>query len=172
MVCDGESTLISILQIHASLGLGEFISPRWRFISFADSHFRVGRPPGDVLQSPRANVTMYSTGRQRYRTFIQGTGDGYMSLDYSTILRATIIPCITEICAELLLARWAPHFDYNSPAGNFWVVAGSNDPWRCGLASPSMGSWINSAGVLPHFAEDDPSLEALEGGRTVRQWIT
>ena len=79
---------------------------------------------------------------------------------------------ITEICAELLLARWAPHFDYNSPAGYFWVVAGSNDPWRCGLASPSMGSWINSAGVLPHFAEDDPSLEALEGGRTVRQWIT
>ena len=79
---------------------------------------------------------------------------------------------ITEICAELLLARWAPHFDYNSPAGNFWVVAGSNDPWRCGLASPDMGSWINSAGVLPHFAEYDPSLEALEGGRTVRQWIT
>ena len=79
---------------------------------------------------------------------------------------------ITEICAELLLARWSPHFDYNSPAGNFWVVAGSNDPWRCGLASPSMGSWINSAGVLLHFAEDDPSLEALEGGRTVRQWIT
>ena len=79
---------------------------------------------------------------------------------------------ITEICAELLLARWAPHFDYNRPAGNFWVVAGSNDPWRCGLASPSMGSWINSAGVLPNFAEDDPSLKALEGGRTVRQWIT
>ena len=79
---------------------------------------------------------------------------------------------ITEICAELLLTRWAPNFDYNSPAGNFWVVAGSNDPWRCVLASPSMGSCINSAGVLPHFAEDDPSLEALEGDRTVRQWIT
>ena len=79
---------------------------------------------------------------------------------------------ITENCAELLLARWAPHFDYNSPAGNLGAVAGTNDPWRCGLASPSMGSWINSAGVLPHFAEHDPSAEALEGDRPVRQWIT
>ena len=79
---------------------------------------------------------------------------------------------ITEICAETLLARWAPHFDYNSPAGDLWPVAGSNDPWRCGLASPSIGSWINSAGVRPHFAEDDPSPEALEGDRLVRQWIT
>ena len=92
----------------------------------------------------------------------------------STLRMQVLAICcyITEICAELLLARWAPHFDYNSPAGNFWVVAGSNDPWRCALANPSMGSWINSAGVLPHFAEDDPSVEALEGGRTVRQWIT
>ena len=92
----------------------------------------------------------------------------------SVTMKCKLMKCqfITEICAELLLARWAQHFDYNSPAGNFWVVAGSNDPWRCALANPSMGSWINSAGVLPHFAEDDPSVEALEGGRTVRQWIT
>ena len=75
-------------------------------------------------------------------------------------------------CAELLLARWAPHFDYDSPEGNCWVVAGNNDPWRCRLASPSLGSWINSTGVLPHFAEDDPSPETLEGDRLVRQWIT
>ena len=55
---------------------------------------------------------------------------------------------ITEICAELLLVRLVPDFEYYSPAGNLGAVAGSSDPWRCGLASPSMGSWINSAGVF------------------------
>ena len=29
---------------------------------------------------------------------------------------------ITKICAEPLLARWVPHFDYNSPAGNLGAM--------------------------------------------------
>ena len=70
---------------------------------------------------------------------------------------------ITEICAELMLARWTPNFDYN-PAGNLGGVAGSNDPWRCGLASPSMGSWINSVGVLPHFCGRGPLSRSSGGG--------
>ena len=70
---------------------------------------------------------------------------------------------ITEICAELMLARWTPNFDYN-PAGNLGGVAGSNDPWRCGLASPSMGSWINSVGVLPHFCGRGPLSRSSAGG--------
>ena len=76
------------------------------------------------------------------------------------ILRHSNNWSITEICAELLLGWWAPHFDYNSPVGNLGAVAGSNDPRRCGLAS----SWINSVGFLPHFAEDNPSPEARKGG--------
>ena len=88
VVCDGESTSIFIKEMYASLGLGEFISPRWRFISFTDSRFRVGRP------SPWVNFIMCSTGRQRDRKFIQETGDGYMSLKYNTTLRVTIISCI------------------------------------------------------------------------------
>ena len=43
---------------------------------------------------------------------------------------------------------------------------------RLGLASPSMGFRINSAGVLPHFAEDDPPVGAFERDRSVSQWIT
>ena len=121
-----------------------------------------------------ANKLNYRQFSSMNRTESQHLNDTYfvLQLPLPNPLQPGVNSRITEICAELLLARWAPHFDYNSPAGNFWVVAGSDDPWRCGLASPSMGSWINSAGVLPHFAEDDPSLEALEGDRTVRQWIT
>ena len=95
---------------------------------------------------------------------------------YLSHVRSKWVTYITEICAELLLARWVPHFDYNSstggPAGNLGAVAGSSDPWRCGLASPSMGSRINSAGVLPHFAEDDPPVGAFEWDRSVSQWMT
>ena len=58
------------------------------------------------------------------------------------------------------------------PAGNLEAVAGSSDPWRCGLANPSMGSRINSAEILPHFAEDDPPVGAFERDRSVYQWIT
>ena len=83
------------------------------------------------------------------------------------ILRHSNNWSITKICAGLLLGRWAPHFDYNSLVGNLRAMAGSNDRWRCGLASPSMGSWINSVGVLLHFAEDNSSPEAWEGGRLV-----
>ena len=37
------------------------------------------------------------------------------------------------------------HILTNSSAGNLGAVAGNSDPWRCGLASSSLGSWINSA---------------------------
>ena len=43
-------------------------------------------------------------------------------------------------------------------------MAGSNDPWRRGLASPSMGSWINSVGVLPHFCGKRPLSRSSGGG--------
>ena len=67
-------------------------------------------------------------------------------------------------------------FYYNSPTeglvGNLGAVAVSSDPWICGMASPNMGSWINSAGVLPHFQEDDPLQELLEWYGQVGKWIS
>ena len=57
-------------------------------------------------------------------------------------------------------------------AENLGAVVGHNNPWRCGIASPSMGSWINSAGVLSHFEEDDYPPGALEWDCHVGQWIT
>ena len=126
-----------------------------------------GPPVLDELKVNKVYICRFINGL----TFWQWTSSWPAYFHKAYVVTAMLF-IITEICAELLLARWAPHFDYNSPAGNLGSVAWSNDPWRCRLAGPSMGSWINSAGVLPHFAEDDPSPEALEGDRLVRQWIT
>ena len=75
------------------------------------------------------------------------------------------ITYIMEICAELL---WQDEHHIltiiTHPAGNLGVVAGSNDPWSCGLASPSMGSWINSLGVLPHFCGRRPLSRSSRRG--------
>ena len=119
-----------------------------------------------------------STGsRQFHTTHEMGRiGPAIVRLQYPQESGSSKRIPITEICAEPLLARWAPHFDHISstegPAGNLGAVAGNSDPWRCGLATPSMGSWINSAGVLPHFTEDDPPPEAFERGRLVSRWTT
>ena len=51
-----------------------------------------------------------------------------------------------KLVAKILATKFGfvPAQTDNSPAGNLGVVVGSNDPWSCRLASPSMGSWINS----------------------------
>ena len=54
--------------------------------------------------------------------------------------------CITEICAETLLARWAPRFDYNSSTGGqqgiwvqwLWAVTHEDAGWPASAWAPGL----------------------------------
>ena len=59
----------------------------------------------------------------------------------------------------MLSARWVPHSDYNSSTRAQQGIWGQ---WL-GAVTHGDAGWINSAGVLPHFTEDDPLQGLLRG---------
>ena len=60
--------------------------------------------------------------------------------------------------------RYEHHILTNNRAGNL-------GQWLGAMTHEDAG-WPARWGVLPHFAEDDPSPEALERDRLVMQWKT
>ena len=107
------------------------------------------------------NIVSYTGGKTRNRDFTCGRHDEWL---------------VAEVSAELLLlARWAPHFDYKSPAGGqqgfLWQWLGAITHEDAVWPAPAWASGLTQWESYLILRKTMPP-QKLWRGSFVRQWIT